>query len=184
MLQQMNECWPDLLQSYGRHVPPEKITWCTTEADANPAQVNHKGVALTRAPRAKGFKALGVQITFDARYSCEVRLRIQKAWATFFANRDMLCDRRAPLRKRVRFLNSVVLPTLLWCANSWHIPKWDIDSLDVLQRAMSQKMVGLRPWAGEPIDESCVKSSFFARGAPCISPGLHVGVPCRPHGAP
>ncbi len=108
-LQKANACWQGLLEAAGWHTPVSDMCYATTAEDDGyiNLKIHYKGEEVKRMPRAEGFKALGTQITFVTRHDAELARRIKAGWASFHKNRDVLCCKAAPLKRRLKFLEKL-----------------------------------------------------------------------------
>ena len=121
-LTRMTQVWLGILSKYGWSVPLHEATWCTTaEGTGREWAVNVHGDVVKRTPHKVGFRALGVQITFDNGFAMELKERFARAWRAFYANSDLLCCRSAPIDKRLRLLEAIVMHSLFWCSSSWNL---------------------------------------------------------------
>ena len=126
---------------------------------------------VPRASRKVGFKALGVLISFDNQFCCELEARIASAWRGFYKFYDILCCRSAPIKKRLSLLAMVVHPALFWCAGSWNLTQVQLAKLRKAQHAMIRKMLSPQRLEGENVPD------FMRRSTTCIN-----NIMCR-HGA-
>ena len=149
----MTETWILMLAEHGWAVPLQEATWCTTAPDINSSwRVAVHGESIPRSARNIGFKAVGVQITFDNSQERELHNRISRAWRAFFKYRVLLCCRSASWRDRFRLLQSVC-SCLLWCSGSWNLTKLQVSKVKAVQLKMLHKMLAPRRAEGEAIDE-------------------------------
>ena len=91
----------------------------------------------SRRSGGQGFKALGAWITFDGHFVKEIAEREVIAWRSFCAIRNLLCDNKVALRRRLRLLSSCVASSMCWCSGSWILTQSQCTHL----RAMRDKMV-------------------------------------------
>ena len=158
----MISCWLSLLEQAGWHTPIEEITWCTTGPNEAPWRVHVRGTEVRRASREIGFKALGVQITFDNQFHLELEARIKRAWASFYKFYDVLCCHGASLKKRFALLSMFVHPTLFWCAGSWNLTTKQLAKLRKVQCSMLRKMISPKQASNES------RADFMHRSASLI----------------
>ena len=131
--------WLRLLQRAGWQAPVDEMTWCTTGSDETTWRVTALGLEVSRASRKTGFKALGVQVTFDNHFSVELEARIKSAWRSFYKFFDLLCCRSAPINKRLKLMGVVIHPALFWCAGSWNLTQVQLTRLRGTQLRMIRK---------------------------------------------
>ena len=114
-LESMYKLWIEMLSAKGWQVPPEECVWCSTIDDSFTFEIrDHLGKEIRRAERTVGFKVLGAWISFDNSCTREVDYRVGQSWKAFGAHRDMLCNKKASLRKRFDLPDKVVLPSISW----------------------------------------------------------------------
>ena len=143
-LQNMTAMWLKLLSEAGWQAPIGEMTWCTTGPDDQEWSVVVQNQNVTRSSRQKGFKALGVIISFDNQYDLELDARIQSAWKNFYKYRELLCCKTASLSKRMALLKVVVHPVLFWCAGSWNLRANQLSKLRDIQSSMLRKILDFR----------------------------------------
>ena len=158
-LSKMTTFWIKLLQRAGWQVPLDEATWCTSAADEISGKVNACGLSVKRACRNVGFKALGVQVTFDNQFGVELGSRIKAAWRSYHKYQDLLCCHSAPMSKRLKLLGVAVQPTLFWCAGSWNLTSQQLGQLRAVQQRMVRKMLGCRRGSGEQLAEYMVRTA-------------------------
>lgn len=169
-LAEMSTLWMTLLSGAGWQAPIQEMTWCTTASDAQNFSVEVSGVRVHRALRSVGFKALGVQITFDNQFTVELKRRIKSAWHSFYKYMDILCCKSAPIAKHLKLLAISVDPALFWCAGSWNPTKAQLQTLRGVQQSMVRKMLGRRRQVGESLEEcmrkinSQIRNLFIRHG--------------------
>ena len=153
-LQDMFQCWLLILAERGWQVPVPECTWCTTASDDTEGEiVDMFGQVVKRASRSVGFKALGSWISFDNSSSKEIEYRIGQCWKAFESHRDMLCNQRGSLRRRLELLDKVVLPSISWGGATWNPTQKDLNSIWTVQHRMMRIMMGIRRRPGEEGDD-------------------------------
>ena len=158
-LTQMGKLWLRLLQRAGWQAPADEMTWCTSAADNEVWRVVLADFEVARSPRNLGFKALGVQITFDNRFNVELEARIKAAWRSFYKFADLLMCKSAPLGKRLKLMGVVIPPSLFWCAGSWNLIRTQLEKLRGVQLRMIRKMIGPRRQDGESLADFMHRSN-------------------------
>jgi len=158
-LSEMTSFWLRLLQRAGWQAPVDEMTWCTTGPDETNWQVQAAGLVVSRASRKVGFKALGVQVTFDNQYSVELEARIKSTWRSFYKFFDLLGCRSAPIGKRLKLMTVALHSALFWCAGSWNLTTVQLSKLRGIQQRMIRKMVGSRRSNDESLADYMVRSA-------------------------
>ena len=77
---------------------------------------------------------------FDNSVTQEVEYRVGQSWKAFGAHRDMLCNKKASLRRRFALLEKVVFPSISWGAGSWTMTQRHLDSVRTTQHKMMRRM--------------------------------------------
>ena len=113
-LQDANDFWQKCLKEAGWHTPANELRYGTTLQDDAKASgpVFNNGIQIEHVPRAKGFKALGTQLTFDNRQDAELDRRISAGWGAFYKHAEILCCRSVDLRKRLHYMTKVINPAV------------------------------------------------------------------------
>jgi hypothetical protein len=78
--------------------------------------------------------------------------RVQKAWAAFWANKDVLLDKTLPLRRRLAYLSQTVGAVVLYAAESLELSKEQLTTIRTQRRQMMRRMSGRR-WEGDRREE-------------------------------
>ena len=159
-LSKMLKCWLELLAEFGWKVPLEEATWCTTSSDTN----THWRVAIDsqtvpRSSRKKGFKALGVILTFDNSCELELEARIASAWRAFYKFKHVLCCRDADIGRRYKLLFTLVQTALCWCWSSCNLTVTQLSKIRGVQQTMMRKMLCLRREKSETLEDYMHKAN-------------------------
>lgn len=142
----------DALEVFGWRMPLEEACWCTTVPDDIGGTLVVNGVHVRRSPKAVGFKALGVRLAFNGRCGSEVDWRIERAWAAFYAKKQLFLRSNASISARIRLLERLVPNTLLWCAGSWHATLADLRKIRSTQTQMLRKIIAIKRYPNEDLD--------------------------------
>ena len=79
----------------------------------------------------------------------DVEQRIGKAWKAFFAQRDQLLNKHVDAGIRIKALNVLVAPVLLYGAGGWTIAQADLDKILQTHKRMCIKILGMRVKPGQ-----------------------------------
>ena len=140
----------DCLRKKGWAVPLNECVWCTTAPDELNIHIYGDKVQLVRrAARKEGFKALGAWISFDNKFTAGINYRIQQSWKASHSQRDLFTNTKASSTKRLELLNKVVVPSILWGANSWNPTKKYLQQIRATQNKMIKAMLKLKVQKGE-----------------------------------
>ena len=82
----------------------KEAVWCTSAPDSLEAKIEVDDTVITRTRRDRGFKTLGVWITFDGHFVKELAKREVIVWRSFFAKQKLLCDDKTALRHQLPVL--------------------------------------------------------------------------------
>jgi hypothetical protein len=149
-LENMLKVWLECLQTKGWKVPLKECVWCTTAPDElNISIYGDNEQLVRRAAKKEGFKALGAWITFDNKFNVEISYRIQQSWKAVHSHRDLFTNTKASITKRLELLNKVVVPSILWGANSWNPTKKYLQQIRITQNKMIRAMLKLKVQKGE-----------------------------------
>ena len=139
---QLKSMLTDLIAAVGRvglHIHPGKtkiVLNSVARAGYGGAQtsVNIAGNSIEVLPSSGGTKYLGRMLNIDsnnALHDFEIDNRIASAWRKFFASKYELTSPKFPLNYRLRLLDSVVSPWLLYGTGCWTLneePKEQIEN--------------------------------------------------------
>ena len=91
-----------------------------------------------------GHKWLGCILSTGAigRSTLDITYHLQAASRTFFANKQILCDKKVRLAVRLRFFDRVITPVALFASGHRTIRMSDLCKLDVVYRKMLRMIVG------------------------------------------
>ena len=110
-------------------------------------------------------KYLGRRLTLDGYMEVELTNRIAAWWASFRTLKHVLCDRRLPLKPRLKLLQMCVASSILYAAGTWTLTVVQERRIRTAQRHMLRTIVGL----GRRPEESWVE---FIQRATDTSLGL------------
>lgn len=92
-------------------------------------------------------------------YQTELDNRLAAAWASFMKFKAELCNRRCPLRTRVRLFDSVVSPCVLYASSCWTLTAAMAQQLITTRRRMMRWMLGSsRPIHGSAPERRSVEA--------------------------
>ena len=150
---------PDELQSMIREIclatapaglklQPDKCMWSTNVGSCT-AELSVQGLPLQRVPSSEGLEILGTLVCLNGDNGPELDARVTKAWRAFWANAPLLNPRVHPHR-RLKLLESIVTPCVLWGAGALTATAQQLQRLDVTHRAMAASILRIRLKTGEP----------------------------------
>jgi len=87
----------------------------------------------------------------NGRTKLDVTHHLQAASRTFFSHKQILCDRSARLKDRLRYFDATVSPVALFGAGHRTLHQGDLYQMDITFRKLLRAMVGPPPG----IDSSC-----------------------------
>ena len=120
---------PDELQSLIREIclatapaglklQPEKCMW-STNMDSCTAELSVQGLPLQRVPSSAGLEVLGTLVCLNGDTGPELDARVTKAWRAFWANAPFLLNPTVHPHRRLKLLESIVTPCVLWGAGAF-----------------------------------------------------------------
>ena len=117
-------------------------------------------------------KYLGKQLTLrlHERSQCEVKHRIQRAWASFHKHRKVLQNQHIPLHLKLKFFDSLVTPAALFAVAVMPLSKSQLEAFCVVQRKMVRRIVGWRRVADESWRDTMVRMNARVAQAMQIFP--------------
>ena len=108
------------------------------EADLSDVRIGHGSV-----PFQPEFKYLGSIIHYSLQMDREIEARLDAAAAAFGASRTFLCDRRLPLKERVKMYSVHVVSTMLVGVAFWNVTARHIHKLGVFHRTCVRRLLGV-----------------------------------------
>ena len=78
---------------------------------------------------------LGQLIAFEQRLNKELQVRRKKAWKGYWALRQVFKS-KMQLTSKIRILDSCIIPSLIYGAQTWSLTKSQARSLQITQRSM------------------------------------------------
>ena len=92
---------------------------------------------------------LGRKLSLDVYHETEIRNRISAGWAAFAKYKVALCNRACSLGRRLRLLDTVVTPTVVYASSTWTMKaEWE-QLLQTTGRRMLRLIVAVRRGATE-----------------------------------
>ena len=83
---------------------------------------------------------LGRSLSFQEFHEVELKHRLKKAWAKFYALKEELCSKSYRLCHRLRLFGSVITPTVMYSAGTWTMTARREQLLKKTQRQMLRMM--------------------------------------------
>lgn len=149
---------------------PRPRTWTDRELDWHvrtgqyPQGVpDERGDEIERLSVGTRLLVLGSFISYDRPQRHALPARLQAAWLRWSQIRGQVGCRHSTLKSRVRLIDAVILPTLLWGLETVPLSQTDRRRLDEVQRRMVGRalLVGRRPQE--------LLTDFLRRRERCIS---------------
>ena len=84
---------------------------------------------------------LGTKLSSDSYHSTELANRLDSGWSCFFKLKDTLCDRRLPLRDRIKLFEASVTPCVLYACGTWTMTVERERRFNVTRRRMLRWMI-------------------------------------------
>ena len=128
---------------FGLKLHMGKAVVLTNRAAARPAAVacgNHE-VKVVGAEETE--KYLGRKLSATSFHPTEFANRMGAGWATFFKLKQVLCNRKVPLRDRFKLFECTVTPCALYACGTWTTTVEVEHKLTTTRRGMIRWMVGV-----------------------------------------
>eukprot|EP00974_Lingulodinium_polyedra_P087182 8452539-Lingulodinium_polyedra.AAC.1 len=81
------------------------------------------------------------------------------AWQAFHKYSEILCNKAASMRKRLKMLTLLVHNSLFWCSGSWNLDNKQLDNLRGLHRKMLRRMIGIKRPAEMTVEDYMIKTN-------------------------
>ncbi len=143
------------LADVGLILNQDKTKLLTTQAQPPTTITTPGGLSVAVVDRDGCHKWLGCILSGNNRGShrLDLEYHLQAASKTFFANRNILCNKAVSLVKRLQFFDKIVTPVACFAAGHRKIYKTDLETMDVHFRRLLRSVVGppsqtnwLNPW--------------------------------------
>ena len=119
---------------------------------------------------------LGRKLNLANCQATEMDSRIGLAWKAFMARKGELCNKRYPLRDRLRLFEATVSKCALYGIECWTLTEEDRRTLRTTQRKMLRWIVGIRRKMGEGL---AVSSDTAAARRQVPAPQIQATLPHR-----
>ena len=144
-LQNMLEEMTEDVQKVGLELHYGKTVVLNNNAARKPdrrrtAQIGEREVPVLEEGRAT--KYLGRALRLDCHNDAEIEFRINVAWQKFMAAREELCNKKYPLRQRLRLFGASVSRSFLYGSGTWTLTAERERKIRSAQRRMLRAMVG------------------------------------------
>ena len=94
--------------------------------------------------KVESYKYLGQMISTENRTLEEVLTRIKTGWSVFYKYKEIFLDKDLPMSLKRKAYNQCVIPTLSYGSQTWSLTKEIVNKLEVCQRAMERKILGIK----------------------------------------
>jgi hypothetical protein len=102
------------------------------------------GFSINILEAGESLELLGTMLNLEESTGYEITHRIASAWRVFWRLKSLLLNRRASLRRRLRLFDATVGGSVCWCCESWAPKCAELRQVEVVQRSMLRKIVGMR----------------------------------------
>uniref|UniRef100_A0A914UZ20 Reverse transcriptase domain-containing protein n=1 Tax=Plectus sambesii TaxID=2011161 RepID=A0A914UZ20_9BILA len=109
--------WKDRLHQHGLQINTAKTEYMA----AGPDTANHNTIHLDGTPiaRVESFKYLGSVLSEEGNIDADVKARMACGWLKWRECSGVLCDKKMPLRLKVKIYRTVVWPALMYGSECW-----------------------------------------------------------------
>ena len=111
------------------------------------------GFSVHILPEGEPLVLLGTALSLTDATGTEVAHRTASAWRMFWASQRLLLNKQASLKNRLRLFDATVGSCALWCNESWTLRRAEEQQLQVAQRAMLRRIVGISRRPEEPWED-------------------------------
>jgi hypothetical protein len=105
-------------------------------------QVGESHIHVLRADESERY--LGRKLSLDAYHESELSNRVAAGWAAFHKYKTTLCNTSHSLAQRLHLFETVVTPTVLYCASTWTAWATTDQILQTVRRRMLRSIVQVR----------------------------------------
>ena len=89
----------------------------------------------------KPMNILGSLVTGAGKSAADIDNRVAKSWAAFWAQKQIFLNKHVDAATRIRALNILILPVLLYSAGSWTPTKADLSKLALLHMKLCKRIL-------------------------------------------
>ena len=90
------------------------------------------------------YKYLGQTIATEDRTANETQLRIKAGWLVFGKYKEIFVSKGIPMNSKRQVFNQCILPTLTYGCQTWTLTKDITQKMEICQRKMERKMLGIK----------------------------------------
>ena len=107
------------------------------------------GLKIKLLAEDEGLRILGTAVALKNRTVLEVKERLAGGWKKFHALDQLLLNKNASVKKRLKLFDSCVGSGVLWCNESWRLSQDEKRKIRSTQNTMMRKIVAVRVQNGE-----------------------------------
>jgi len=115
-----------------------------TTAAVQPQQLDCGGFIVKTLSATESEKYLGKKLSMEDYHDVELANRIAASWGAFMRFKEVLCNNRLALDRRMKLFESVVTPSALYGCASWTMTLERERKLTVARRRMLRWMMAVR----------------------------------------
>ena len=108
---------------------------------ATTQKIEIEGIEIEKVEQ---YKYLGQTIALEDRTANEVQLRIKAGWAVFGKYKEIFQNKEIPICLKRKVFNQCIIPTMTYGCQTWSLTKDIVNKMEVCQRKMERKMLGLK----------------------------------------
>ena len=128
---------------YGLKLHMGKTVVLTNRGAGRPASINCGAQVVKVVGADDTEKYLGHKLSLSEFHATEFANRMASAWASFFKLKDVLCNRKVPLKDRIKLFECSVTPCALYASGTWATTAEMVRKLSTTRRKMLRWMVGI-----------------------------------------
>ena len=106
-------------RKYGLALHVGKTKVLTNATTKRPSEIDCGGQVVEVLDGGAAERYLGRQLAVEDYHATELTNRVDAGWRAFFKFKDVLCNRRCPVKSRLRLFESVVTPCVMYASGAW-----------------------------------------------------------------
>ena len=116
-------------------------------------------VENTEIEKVEEYRYLGQNIEMKDKTLKEVQKRIRAGWSAFGKYKFIFTNKEMPISLKRKTFNACIIPAMTYGCETWTLTKTIVHKLQVAQRAMERKILGIKITDKIPNEEISVKTN-------------------------
>ena len=118
-------------------------------------------VENTEIEKVAEYRYLGQNIEMKDKTLKEVQKRIRAGWSAFGKYKFIFTNKEMPISLKRKTFNACIIPAMTYGCEAWTLTKTIVHKLQVAQRAMERKILGIKITDKIPNEEISVKTNIL-----------------------